>query len=115
MSAARTLLLGLAPALLSLMPVPVLGQTPVERARGLIATYHEDARRIDEARDLLEAAITRERPSDAVTLLSRIYLLSGEVRATTDDEKLATFARGRDLGKLAIELAPRSEEAHVWY
>ena len=96
-------------------PVVALAQTPVERARALIARYDEDPRRIDEARDLLEEAITRERPADAVTLLSRIYLLAGEVRATTDDEKLATFGRGRDLGKLAIEIAPRSEEAHVWY
>jgi len=101
--------------LLVLTPATVLAQTPVERARGLIATYHEDPHRIDEARDLLEVAITRDRPSDAVALLSRIYFLAGEVRATTDDEKLAAFGRGRDLGKLAIELAPRSEEAHVWY
>jgi tetratricopeptide (TPR) repeat protein len=96
-------------------PVLAFAQTPVERARALIATYHEDPHRIDEARDLLEEAITRERPADAVTLLSRIYFLAGEVRATSDDEKLAAFGRGRDLGKLAIEIAPRSEEAHVWY
>ena len=101
--------------LLVLAPVIALAQTPVERARGLIAAYQEDAHRIDEARDLLEAAITQDRPTDAVTLLSRIYFLAGEVRATTDDDKLAAFGRGRDLGKLAIELAPRSEEAHVWY
>src|SRR5438046_10081638 len=60
-------------------------------------------------------AFTRERLSDAVTLLSRIYFLAGEVRATTDDDKLAAFGRGRDLGKLALEIAPRSEDAHVWY
>ena len=37
------------------------------------------------------------------------------MRATTDDDKLAAFGRGRDLGKLALEIAPRSEDAHVWY
>ena len=46
---------------------------------------------------------------------TRIYFLAGEVRATTDDDKLAAFGRGRDLGKLALEIAPRSEDAHVWY
>jgi len=102
-------------AALVLTPLVALAQTPVERARTLIAGYHEDARHIDEARDLLEAAIARARPPEAVTLLSRIYFLYGEVRATTADDKLAAFGRGRDLGKLAVELAPRSEDAHVWY
>jgi len=101
--------------LLLVAPAVAFAQPPVERARALIATYHEDPHRIDEARDLLEDAITRERPADAVTLLSRIYFLAGEVRATTDDDKLAAFGRGRDLGKLALEIAPRSEDAHVWY
>src|SRR5437667_9637799 len=99
--------------LLVLTPATVLAQTPVERARALIATYHEDPHRIDEARDLLEDAITRERPADAVTLLSRIYFLAGEVRATTDDDKLAAFGRGRDLGKLALEIAPRDRKSVV--
>lgn len=94
---------------------PALAQSPVERARGLIERYDIDPRRIDQARDLLEAAITRERPVEALILLSRIYFLSGDVRATTDDDKLADYARGRELGQRAIELAPRSEDAHVWY
>jgi len=104
-----------AAVLVLLTPLIALAQTPVERARTLITGYHEDARRIDEARDLLEAAITRERPPETVALLSRIYFLYGEVRATTAEDKLAAFGRGRELGKLAVELAPRSEEAHVWY
>ena len=101
--------------LLALAPVAVFAQSPVERARGLIAAYHEGPNRIDEARDLLEAAITRERPADAVTLLARVYFLVGEVRVTSAEDKLAAFGRGRDVGKLAIELATRSEDAHIWY
>jgi len=102
-------------AVLVLVPVVTTAETPVDRARALIATYHENPRRIDEARDLLEAAIARERPVDAVTLLSRVYFLAGEVRATSAEDKLAAFGRGRELGRLAVDLAPRSEEAHVWY
>jgi predicted Zn-dependent protease len=37
------------------------------------------------------------------------------VRARTADEKLAAYDRGRELGKRAVELAPRDEEAHLWY
>src|SRR5713101_2039159 len=59
-------------------------QTPVEAARALVARYHEDARALDRARDLL-------------------------------DEKLAAYDRGRELGKRAVELAPKSHDAHIWY
>lgn len=90
-------------------------QTPVERARDLIARYHEDPARLDRARDLLEDALQRERPVDAMILLSRVYFLVGEVRAATDDERLAAYDRGREWGRRAVELAPRSEDAHVWY
>ena len=37
------------------------------------------------------------------------------MRATTADDKLAAYERGRELGKRAVELAPRNPEAHVWY
>lgn len=89
--------------------------TPVERARDLIARYHEDPARIDRARDLLEDALQRERPVEAMILLSRVYFLVGEVRAATDEERLAAYDRGREWGRRAVELAPRSEDAHVWY
>jgi predicted Zn-dependent protease len=89
--------------------------TPLERARALIARYDEDPARIDRARQLLEAALERERPVEAMILLSRVYFLTGEVRARDDDERLAAYGRGRDWGRRAVELAPRSEEAHVWY
>jgi hypothetical protein len=31
------------------------------------------------------------------------------------DAKLASYERGRDVAKRAIEMAPRSPEAHLWY
>jgi len=100
---------------LAVLPGHAAAQPVVERARTLVERYHEDPRRIDEARDLLEKEITRERPVEALTLLSRIHFLHGEVRATTAEEKLASYGRGRELGQRAVELAPRSEDAHVWY
>jgi tetratricopeptide (TPR) repeat protein len=37
------------------------------------------------------------------------------VRAKTADDKLAAYDRGREIGKRAVELAPKNPEAHVWY
>src|SRR3989442_12960162 len=47
--------------------------------------------------------------------LSSVQFLLGDVRATTADEKLAAYDRGRELGKRAVELAPESHDAHIWY
>lgn len=92
-----------------------MGQTPADEAQRLTAAYHEDPARIDRARDLLERALARDRRVETMIALSRIYLLVGDVRARTPDEKLSAFERGRELGKRAIGLAPKSEDAHFWY
>lgn len=97
------------------LPVVALAATPAEEASRLIAAYHEDPTRIDRARELLEKALERERRVDTIVMLSRVYLLVGDVRATTPEDKLAAYERGRELGQRAIELAPRSEDAHFYY
>jgi tetratricopeptide (TPR) repeat protein len=90
-------------------------QTPVEAARALVARYHEDATGIDRARDLLEAALAKDRQVDTMVMLSFVQFLLGDVRATTPDAKLAAYDRGRELGKRAVELAPKSHDAHLWF
>lgn len=112
----RLALLGVAVVLLvSGAPSSGGAETPLETARALIARYHEDPTRIDRARDLLETELTRERRVETLVLLSRLHFLYGDIRATTEEDRLAAYARGRELGQRAVELAPRSEEAHVWY
>lgn len=88
---------------------------PVAEAWTLFARYDEDLSRIDRARDLLERAIRHERTVDAVILLAWVHLTWADLRAATPEEKLAGYERGRDLAKLAVELAPRNPEAHLWY
>lgn len=97
------------------LTVPALAQTPAESARALIARYHEDITNIDKARDLLEAALAKDRQPDTMVMLSYVYYLIGDLRAATDEEKLAAYDKGREIGKRAVELAPRNPEAHVWY
>jgi tetratricopeptide (TPR) repeat protein len=102
-------------AVAMLAAAPAAAATPAQTARSLIARYDEDLARLDRARDLLETAIATERRVDSLITLSYVYFLVGEVRARTTEEKLAAYDRGREIGKRAVELAPRDEEAHLWY
>jgi len=90
-------------------------QTPVEAARALVARYHEDLAGLDRARDLLEAALTKDRKVDTMVMLSYVQFLIGDVRAATAEAKLAAYDRGREIGRRAVELAPKSHDAHLWY
>lgn len=119
---AGTMWCRLAPLLVLLVLIPLLpsfsaaADSPAEQqARELIARYHEDPTRLDRARDVLEAAVKKERRVESLILLSRVYFLVGDVRASTSEAKLAAYELGRDVGERAVELAPRSEEAHLWY
>jgi len=105
--------------LLLLAPAPARAQTPaptpVAAARQLVARYHEDAAGLDRARDLLEAALQTDRQIETMVMLSYVHFLWGDVRATTPEDKLRAYERGRELGKRAVELAPQSHDAHLWY
>ena len=90
-------------------------ETPAETARGLIARYDEDPGRLDRAREVLEAALRAEQRVDTLITLSYVYFLVGDIRARSADDKLAAYDRGREIGRRAVELAPRDEDAHVWY
>ena len=87
----------------------------METARALIARYHEDQANIDRARELLRAALATDRQVDTMVMLSYVQFLWGDVRAKGEDDKLAAYDQGRQLGERAVELAPKSPEAHVWY
>ncbi|OGK98224.1 MAG: hypothetical protein A3E31_13840 [Candidatus Rokubacteria bacterium RIFCSPHIGHO2_12_FULL_73_22] len=105
----------LALVLLALLAPPARAESPLDAARALVARYHEDRAVLDRARDLLEAALARDRRVETMVLLAYVQFLWGDVRATTEDEKLAAYGRGRELGRRAIELAPKSHDAHLWY
>ena len=89
-------------------------QAPVEAARALIARYHEDPTALDRARDLLDAALAKERKVETMVMLSYVQFLIGDLRTTAED-KLASYDRGREIGQRAVELAPRSHDAHLWF
>ena len=96
--------------------------TPPARASGSlleawnnITSFNEDLARIDRARDALESEVARTPSLDALLLLAWAHLLWADYRAPDVNAKLASYERGRDVAKRAIEMAPRSPEAHLWY
>lgn len=96
-------------------PLPVRAQSQIGEGLSLIANYHEDVTRLDRARDLMEKLLKTDSRVDGMILLSRVCFMWGDVRAKDDEEKLAAYDRGRQLGERAVELAPKNPEAHFWY
>ncbi len=88
---------------------------PVLDAWKSMTTFHEDLSRIDRARDMLERDIARAPSLEALLLLAWAHLIWADYRAPDVDAKLASYERGRDVAKRAIDMAPRSPEAHLWY
>ena len=107
--------LSLAALVLFLAVLPAAAQSRIEDARTILATYHEDVTRLDRARDALEKFLKVDSQVEGMILLSRVYFQWGDVRAKDDGEKLAAYDRGRELGKRAVELAPKNPEAHFWF
>jgi tetratricopeptide (TPR) repeat protein len=99
---------------IALLPAVAAGETPVDAARALLDTYHEDLARIDRARALLDAEAQREPSARAFVELARAWFLTGELRAATDEARLAAYDQGRDAGRRAVALAPRDERAHLY-
>jgi len=91
-------------------------QSPDDAARALLRNYQDEPARIDQARDLLEAALARNGTVDAATLvtLSRAWFLFAENRARTEEARLAAYERGRAIAERAIAQAPGNAEAHLW-
>jgi tetratricopeptide (TPR) repeat protein len=102
-------------AIVFAVPIAAASDAPVEQARALVARYHEDRAVIDRARDLLEDALTRDSQVETMIMLSYVWFLWGDIRATTSEDKLAAYERGREVGKRAVELAPKNHDAHLWY
>jgi tetratricopeptide (TPR) repeat protein len=97
--------------------VAATAESPGEAARALLKNYQEEPARIDQARDLLEAAVARDGNADAATLvtLSRAWFLFAENRTRTEEARLDAYERGRAAAQQAIAKAPGSAEAHLWY
>src|SRR5687767_1790310 len=83
--------------------------------RAWAARYHEDPPSVDRMRTALTQAVATDPSVDNLVALAEVCFIWGDVRAKTTDDKLAAYEQGRQAAKRAVELAPRSVTAHLWY
>jgi tetratricopeptide (TPR) repeat protein len=112
--AVRSLLLAVLTALLPL--AIAFAQSPLIAEVETVATsYHNDPTRLDHLRQGLEHTITTDFRVENLVALARVSYIWGDIRATTEDQRLAAFDRGRQVAKRVIELEPKHVEARFWY
>jgi tetratricopeptide (TPR) repeat protein len=109
----RALLAGL--ALLAEVSTAWAGSPLVSELQAFSTRYHENLKKIDQLKAALEKAAESDPDSDTLLALAQICFMYGDVRATTEEAKLAAYDRGRQAAKRAIELAPKSAPAQFWY
>jgi Tetratricopeptide repeat len=91
-------------------------RSPLVTQLNVVATrYHEDPTRLDALREGLEQAVRDDPDAANFTALSRVSFIWGDVRARSDEDKLAAYERGREAGRRAVELEPRGFLGHLWY
>lgn len=77
--------------------------------------YHENPARLDQVRAGLEEALKTDSHVKNLIALARVSFIWGDVRASTDEEKLKAYDRGREVAQRAMELEPRNALAHFWF
>jgi len=101
---------------IGVMGATTWAQSPLVAELAVVATrYHENPARLDTLREGLEQAARTAPDLDTLVALARVCFICGDARATTIDQKLEAYDRGRDVAWLAIERAPRSAAAHFWF
>jgi predicted Zn-dependent protease len=86
-----------------------------EELQAVATSYHHDPTRLDAIRHGLEQTITTDSRVANLVALARVSFIWGDIRATTNDQKLAAYDRGRQVAKRIIELEPQHVEARFWY
>src|SRR5688572_27390834 len=94
--------------LVALGPASAVAQSAVETTRPLFGGYHLDLRDLERAREVLETAAERDPTVEVLSALARAWFLLGEFRARTERERLAAYERGREVGRRAVAVDPRS-------
>ncbi len=91
-------------------------QSPlVGELRTVSTQYHQDPSRLDKIRDGLEAALRTDSHVENHVALAQVCFIWGDIRATTPEEKLEAYDRGRQAAKRATELEPKNAAAHFWF
>lgn len=85
------------------------------RVETVATTYHEDPKAVDALREEVTRALERDARPDLLIALARVSFIWGDVRATSPEQKLDAYERGREAARRAVEREPKSALAHLWY
>lgn len=92
------------------------GAQPLIAELQVVATrYQENPAHLDALREGLEQAARAAPDVDTLIALARVCFIWGDIRATTVEQKLEAYDRGRQAAWLAAERAPHSAAAHFWF
>jgi tetratricopeptide (TPR) repeat protein len=102
--------------LLLLSSAAALAQSPlVAELHTVAVSYHHDPTRLDAIREGLEQTVKTDSRAENLVALARVSFIWGDIRATSETQKLTAYERGRQVAKRVIELEPRHVEARFWY
>lgn len=118
LSSAFALLLLWAAASLALAPLAAAAAPPspfVEELKSLHADYHTNPARLDVVRQGLEDAVKANPRIENLLALAQVSWIWGDIRATTREQKLEAYTRGREAAQRAMELDPNNALPHFWF
>jgi tetratricopeptide (TPR) repeat protein len=87
----------------------------IARVESVATNYHDDPRALDRLYDDLGRAGEQEPRIDVLVALARIAFVWGDARATSVEQKLEAYDRGRQAARRAVDQDPRNAAAHFWY
>lgn len=77
--------------------------------------FHEDPSRLGKIRAELEQRIKTNSHMEYLVGLAKVCFIYGDVLATTRNQRLDSFERGRQVAQRAVELEPKNVAARFWY
>jgi tetratricopeptide (TPR) repeat protein len=100
--------------LLVVVPAARADDSMLGRMAHLATHYHEDVTRLDGGVKELERLVAAEPTPAALAMLARITYIWAGARATTREEKLAAYERGREAAERALQRDPNNADARYW-
>ena len=102
-------------AVVLLVSVAAADPALIARVEPAATRYHEDPKALDRLYQDLTRAAEGEPRVAVLVALARIAFVWGDVRATSAEQKLQAYGRGRWAAQRAVELDAKSAGAHFWY
>lgn len=87
----------------------------VQEVQAWAKRYHQDPGRLDTLRARMLEAVKADPDPDNLLALSQISFIWGDIRGRTPGERLEAYDEGRQAARRAMEVGPKSAQAHFLY